>query len=221
MPKTFRHALTAFCLATTPLGVGLGTVLALPVTVANGQELVIFRDVPSVEELNSVLFGAPEEETAGPKTRSIRFHEAAPPAQPAPTQEPTTSAGDVASTAPMAPAPPPSGTALGLNILFEFNSTSVMPESIPYLQRLGEVLTLPENATKVVSIVGHTDASGGAAYNQTLSEQRALTVGQYLVDTWAVDPNRLAIEGRGKSQPLAGTDPFDGINRRVEFYALE
>jgi outer membrane protein OmpA-like peptidoglycan-associated protein len=217
MLKPFRHALTACCLATTTLG----TVVSLPAAVADAQELVIFRDVPSVEELNSVLFGAPEEETAGPKTRSIRFHEAAPPAQPAPTQEPTTSAGDVASTAPMAPTPPPSGTALGLNILFEFNSTSVLPESIPYLQRLGEVLTLPENSTKVVSVVGHTDATGGAAYNQTLSEQRALAVGQYLVDTWAIDPNRLAIEGRGKSQPLAGTDPFDGINRRVEFYALE
>lgn len=220
MLKPFRHSITALCLATT----ALGTALSFPSAVANAQELVIFRDVPSVEELNSVLFGAPEGETAGPKTRSIRFHEAAPPAQPAPTQEPTTTAGEVASTSPVAPTPappPPSGTALGLNILFEFNSTSVMPESIPYLQRLGEVLTLPENATKVVSVVGHTDASGGAAYNQGLSEQRALAVGQYLVDTWQIDPNRLAIEGRGKSQPLAGTDPFDGINRRVEFYALE
>ncbi len=221
MLKPFRHTLTALCLATTTLG----TALSLPAAVANAQELVIFRDVPSVDELNSVLFGAPEaEESTAPKTRSIRFHEAAPPAQPAPTQEPTTTAGEVASTAPVAPTPappPPSGTALGLNILFEFNSTSVLPESIPYLQRLGEVLTLPENSTKVVSVVGHTDATGGAAYNQSLSEQRALAVGQYLVDTWQIDPNRLAVEGRGKSQPLAGTDPFDGINRRVEFYALE
>jgi outer membrane protein OmpA-like peptidoglycan-associated protein len=132
----------------------------------------------------------------------------------------------VASAAPAAPAPaatppPPSGTALGLNILFAFNSTSVLPESVPYLERLGEVLTLPENQGKVVNIVGHTDASGGVAYNQALSEQRALAVGQYLVDVWRVDPNRLGVEGRGKSQPLAGTDPFDGINRRVEFYAIE
>ena len=220
MLKPFQNTLTALCLATTTLGAAL----SLPAAVADAQELVIFRDVPSVDELNSVLFGAPEGETAEPKTRSIRFHEAAPPAQPAPTQEPTTTAGEVASTAPVAPTPappPPSGTALGLNILFEFNSTSVLAESIPYLQRLGEVLTLPENSTKVVSVVGHTDATGGAAYNQSLSEQRALAVGQYLVDTWQIDPNRLAVEGRGKSQPLAGTDPFDGINRRVEFYALE
>jgi outer membrane protein OmpA-like peptidoglycan-associated protein len=182
------------------------------------QDVVLFQDVPSVEELNAVLFG----DDASPppmKTRAIRFHDEAPPPPPPPA-----GSSAVASAAPSAPAPtppPPSGTALGLNILFEFNSTNVVAESIPYLERLGEVLTLPENQGKIVNIIGHTDASGGAAYNQALSEQRALAVGQYLVDVWQVDPNRLGVEGRGKSQPLAGTDPFDGINRRVEFYALE
>lgn len=189
-----------------------------------GQELVIFQDVPSVEELNSVLFGTPPDAAPAPiKTRAIRFHDQ--PAQPAPPPAPAPeTAGTVASTAPVAPAPappPPSGTALGMNILFEFNSTNVLPESVPYLERLGEVLTLPENQGKVINIIGHTDASGGEAYNQQLSEQRALAVGQYLVSTWQVDPNRLGVEGRGKSQPLAGTDPFDGVNRRVEFYSVE
>jgi OmpA-OmpF porin, OOP family len=199
------------------------TMVAAVACLANAghtQDIVLFQDVPSVEELNAVLFGGDAAAEPAPmKTRAIRFHEEQPPARPAPE-----ATGQVASTAPAAPAPappPPSGTALGLNILFEFNSTSVLPESIPYLERLGEVLTLPENAGKVVNIVGHTDASGGAAYNQTLSEQRALAVGQYLVATWQIDPNRLGVEGRGKSQPLAGTDPHDGINRRVEFYAIE
>lgn len=219
MPQPPRLPLRALCVATTTLAAAL----AWPAAEATAQELVIFRDVPSVEELNSVLFGKADD-PAPPeiKTRAIRFHEEPPPPQPAPTQAPTETAGTVASTEPVAPAPPPpSGTALGLNILFEYDSTSVLPESIPYLQRLGEVLTLPENAEKVVNIVGHTDASGSAAYNQSLSEQRALAVGQYLVDTWQIDPNRLGVEGRGKSQPLAGTDPYDGINRRVEFYAIE
>ena len=198
------------------------TMVAAVACLANAghtQDIVLFQDVPSVEELNAVLFGGDAAAEPAPmKTRAIRFHDEQPPARPAPE-----AAGQVASTAPAAPAPapPPSGTALGLNILFAFNSTSVLPESVPYLERLGEVLTLPENAAKVVNIVGHTDASGGAAYNQTLSEQRALAVGQYLVATWQIDPNRLGVEGRGKSQPLAGTDPHDGINRRVEFYAIE
>ena len=128
----------------------------------------------------------------------------------------------VASTAPIAPAPPPpAGTALGMNILFEYNSTNVLPESVPYLERLGEVLNLPENQGKVINIIGHTDATGSSAYNQGLSEQRALAVGQYLVDAWHISPDRLGVEGRGEAQPLAGTDPNDGVNRRVEFYALE
>ena len=82
MLKPFRHTLTAHCLATTKLG----TALSLPAAVAAARELVIFRDVPSVDELNSVLFGAPEVgRSTEPKTRSIGFHEATPPAQPAPT----------------------------------------------------------------------------------------------------------------------------------------
>jgi outer membrane protein OmpA-like peptidoglycan-associated protein len=203
-------------LVTTSLAVALA--LAWSATEAAAQEVVIFQDVPSVEELNAVLFGNEAEAAAPMKTRAIRFHD-----EPAPSPPPAESAGQVASAAPAAPAPapPPSGTALGLNILFEFNSTNVVSDSIPYLERLGEVLSLPENEAKIVSIIGHTDASGGLAYNQSLSEQRALAVGQYLVDVWQIDPNRLGVEGRGKSEPLAGTDPFDGINRRVEFYAIE
>jgi outer membrane protein OmpA-like peptidoglycan-associated protein len=198
--------------------ISLALALVWPGADAPAQDVVLFQDVPSVEELNAVLFGNAEEAAAEPKTRAIRFHD-----EPEPARPPAESTGQVASAAETVPAdlPPPAGTALGLNILFEFNSVNVLPESIPYLERLGEVLSLPENETKVVSIIGHTDASGSVAYNQGLSEQRALAVGQYLVDTWQIDPNRLGVEGRGKSQPLAGTDPYDGINRRVEFYAIE
>lgn len=201
------------------IAMSLAVALAWPAAHTAAQDVVLFQDVPSVEELNAVLFGNAEEAAAPTRTRSIRFHD-----EPAPARPPAASTGQVASTAGSVPTPappPPAGTALGLNILFEFDSTNVLAESIPYLERLGEVLSLPENQQKVVSVIGHTDAVGGAAYNQSLSEQRALAVGQYLVDAWQVDPNRLAVEGRGKAQPLAGTDPHDGMNRRVEFYAIE
>jgi outer membrane protein OmpA-like peptidoglycan-associated protein len=201
------------------VAMSLAAALAWPAANSAAQDVVLFQDVPSVAELNAVLFGSSEEAAAPMKTRAIRFHD-----EPAPARPPAASTGQVASTAGSVPTPappPPAGTALGLNILFEFDSTNVLAESIPYLERLGEVLSLPENQEKVVSVIGHTDASGGAAYNQSLSEQRALAVGQYLVDVWQVDPSRLAVEGRGKAQPLAGTDPYDGMNRRVEFYAIE
>lgn len=202
------------------VAMSLAVALAWPAAQTAAQEVVLFQDVPSVEELNAVLFGSTEEAAAPMKTRAIRFHD-----EPEPVRPPAASTGQVASTAGSvptpAPPPPPAGTALGLNILFEFDSTNVLADSIPYLERLGEVLSQPENQEKVVSVIGHTDASGGAGYNQSLSEQRALAVGQYLVDVWQVDPSRLAVEGRGKAQPLAGTDPYDGMNRRVEFYAIE
>ncbi len=209
----------------------LSSALILAPLVAFAQETVIFQDVPTVDELNTVLFGKPTDQAAPPvKTRAIRFHgaaAAAPPqaAAPAPAQAQAAPApapeAAVASAEPAAPpSPPPSGTALGMNILFAYNSTEVLPESVPYLQRLGEVLNLPENQDKVVDIIGHTDATGSAAYNQSLSEKRALAVGHYLVDTWHIPPERLGVEGRGESQPLAGTDPDDGVNRRVEFYAV-
>jgi len=209
---------------TLAAAIALALAAPLPEAAAQGagQELVIFQDVPSVDELNAVLFGtAPQAEPAPIKTRAIRFHEQ--PANPAPAPSPApATAGEVASATPAAPTPAePAGTALGLNILFEYNSTNVLAESVPYLERLGEVLSLPENQGKVVNIIGHTDASGSVEYNQQLSEQRALAVGQYLVSTWQIDPNRLGVEGRGKSQPLAGTDPFASVNRRVEFYSVE
>jgi outer membrane protein OmpA-like peptidoglycan-associated protein len=208
----------------------LTSALAWTPMAAIAQDTVIFQDVPTVDELNAVLFGKPADPAAPPiKTRAIRFHGAAaaspPPASvhaqvPAQAAPPPEAA--VASTEPIAPAPPPpAGTALGMNILFEYNSTNVLPDSLPYLERLGEVLNLPENQGKVINIIGHTDATGSSAYNQGLSEQRALAVGQYLVDVWQISPERLGVEGRGENQPLAGTDPNDGVNRRVEFYALE
>lgn len=211
------------------VAMSLAAALLWPSAQPAAQDVVLFEDVPSVDELNAVLFGTSEEAAAPMKTRAIRFHD-----EPDPAPPPAPSTGDVASAdgtvptpAPSTPAPstpaqpPPEGTALGLNILFAYDSTNVLDESIPYLERLGEVLSLPENEEKVVSVIGHTDASGGVAYNQTLSEQRALAVGQYLVDAWEIDPNRLAVEGRGEAQPLGGSDPFDGRNRRVEFYAIE
>ncbi|MGI9449877.1 MAG: OmpA family protein, partial [Geminicoccaceae bacterium] len=68
--------------------------------------------------------------------------------------------------------------------------------------------------------MGHTDATGGDSYNSTLSMRRAEAVKGYLTTTWNIPSDQLKIQGAGESQPLAGTDPDDGINRRVEFFAL-
>ena len=66
-------------------------------------------------------------------------------------------------------------------------------------------------------IEGHTDARGSAFYNEVLSSRRAAAVKIYLVETHGIDPQRLKAVGYGKQQPIAGSDPNAGQNRRVQF----
>jgi outer membrane protein OmpA-like peptidoglycan-associated protein len=70
-----------------------------------------------------------------------------------------------------------------------------------------------------LTVVGHTDNVGSDAYNQRLSEQRALSVAQHL-ESQRVDPLRLATAGKGEAQPVASnaSDAGRQANRRVEIY---
>ena len=67
-------------------------------------------------------------------------------------------------------------------------------------------------------IIGHTDSSGPAAFNQALSEQRAQVVLDYLVGA-GIDEGRLVAIGRGESEPIAdnGDEAGRSENRRVDF----
>ena len=64
--------------------------------------------------------------------------------------------------------------------------------------------------------VGHTDAVGSEAYNERLSERRALSVVDYLTSRRGMDRRRLAARGRGESQLLPDVPPDSSENRRVE-----
>ncbi len=66
-------------------------------------------------------------------------------------------------------------------------------------------------------IEGHTDANGSDAYNQTLSEQRAKSMRDYLVRRHGIDRHRIPATGKGESEPFDARHPKRGINRRVEF----
>lgn len=70
----------------------------------------------------------------------------------------------------------------------------------------------------VADVIGHTDSTGPAAFNQTLSENRAQTVVAYLVGV-GVEADRLEAIGRGESEPLADnlTETGRAENRRVDF----
>jgi outer membrane protein OmpA-like peptidoglycan-associated protein len=73
-----------------------------------------------------------------------------------------------------------------------------------------------------LTIEGHTDNVGSAGANQTLSEQRAAAVAQYLETNYQIAAARLATKGYGASKPVASNDTQDGRqqNRRVELVKM-
>jgi outer membrane protein OmpA-like peptidoglycan-associated protein len=105
-------------------------------------------------------------------------------------------------------------------IFFATNSAQLRPESTPTLKDIGKMLIKHEDLR--ISIEGHTDATGDDAHNLQLSEQRAESVKQYLMDTYGVAADRLETAGYGESQPVADNETPEGRqnNRRVELVKL-
>lgn len=106
-------------------------------------------------------------------------------------------------------------------IHFEFNRSIIRPISYPILDDVVQLLKLNPQIRKV-QVEGHTDAVGGDAYNQRLSESRARAVVAYLVSK-GVPSDRLSAAGYGRSRPIADNNTAEGRakNRRTEFTVLE
>lgn len=100
---------------------------------------------------------------------------------------------------------------------FDTNSTQIKPGFYSTMDKLADVV-VRYNKTSL-TVVGHTDSTGTDAYNQQLSEQRALSVARYL-EGKRVHSMRLATSGKGESQPVASNSTESGrqANRRVEIY---
>lgn len=98
---------------------------------------------------------------------------------------------------------------------FALNSTELKPESKPILAEL--VQFMQQYPQSNVEITGYTDSSGAAAYNQTLSEKRAQSVANALLDE-GIDSSRITAKGEGENNPIASNKTREGRaqNRRVE-----
>ncbi|BAV97891.1 OmpA family protein [Lysobacter enzymogenes] len=101
------------------------------------------------------------------------------------------------------------------NITFAFNSANLDPKFDPVLDNVASTLT--EYNQTIVEVAGHTDSIGSDAVNQRLSEQRAASVGNYLMSKGLVR-DRFILTGAGKTRPIASNDTEAGRaqNRRVE-----
>jgi outer membrane protein OmpA-like peptidoglycan-associated protein len=100
-------------------------------------------------------------------------------------------------------------------VLFDFNSAGLRQASRDSLREMANVFDKYPSTT--ISVQGHTDSIGSAAYNQRLSERRAEAVANYL-ENLGVRSSRLETIGYGKSQPRATNSTAEGrqLNRRVE-----
>jgi outer membrane protein OmpA-like peptidoglycan-associated protein len=99
-------------------------------------------------------------------------------------------------------------------VTFAHDSAELSEEAQNELRTLAIVLNEPLLWPRKFLVEGHTDAKGGAAYNQAQSEPRALAVKDYLGSV-GVDPDRLSSIGMGETKPRV-SDPRAPENRRVE-----
>jgi outer membrane protein OmpA-like peptidoglycan-associated protein len=116
------------------------------------------------------------------------------------------------------------GTLVSLpgDVLFDFNKATIQPAARPTLDTLARLIK--GQNPRAVAIEGHSDGRGDDAYNQRLSEARAVAVRDYLISVQTVDGTRLSTKGYGELKPVApnmkpdGTDDETGRqrNRRVE-----
>jgi OmpA-OmpF porin, OOP family len=112
------------------------------------------------------------------------------------------------------------GRVVSRGILFDTGSDRIRPESSRTLKEIGEMLQ--QHGDLRLRIEGHTDSVGSAEANQQLSERRANSVRQYLVQHYNVAGDRLEAAGLGEAQPLDSNDTAEGRqnNRRVELVRL-
>ena len=100
-------------------------------------------------------------------------------------------------------------------VTFDVASYSLKPEFRATLDKVADSLKRYPNS--LIDVYGHTDSTGSDAYNQTLSENRARTVANYL-QMQGVSPSRVRSQGYGETMPVADNATEEGRrkNRRVE-----
>ncbi|MEZ5870853.1 MAG: OmpA family protein [Nitratireductor sp.] len=109
---------------------------------------------------------------------------------------------------------------IDIEIQFDYDSASIKAESIGEVDELGKALT--SDALKEYRIVlnGHTDGAGSNEYNQDLSDRRAASVRDYLIDKFGIGADRLIAIGYGEERLKNVDDPLAAENRRVEVINL-
>jgi outer membrane protein OmpA-like peptidoglycan-associated protein len=109
---------------------------------------------------------------------------------------------------------------IDLDIQFEYNSARISQTSLAAVQELGKALSNPALKGATFVVAGHTDAVGGEAFNQDLSERRADTIKRYLNEKFGIAGADLVTVGYGKTKLKDPNAPTSAVNRRVQVVNL-
>ena len=105
---------------------------------------------------------------------------------------------------------------IDLEINFDYNSADISAKSLPSVQALGRALSNSDLKGSTFVVAGHTDAAGGEAYNQDLSERRADSIKHFLIDKFGIAGTDLVTVGYGKTKLKDPSQPMAEANRRVQ-----
>lgn len=110
------------------------------------------------------------------------------------------------------------------NILFdEWSAELKRGEAVEQLQEIGKALSSNDLVECDFVVEGHTDNRGGLDRNTKLSQDRADSVKNYLIQSFKIDPERIQTQGFGYSRPRFSNDTSENMlkNRRVELLFVE
>jgi OOP family OmpA-OmpF porin len=113
------------------------------------------------------------------------------------------------------------GVSFTAGSMFAFDKADLSAEGKAEIDNYRKTLGPEVSDSKLVVVVGYTDSSGEASYNQALSLKRAQSVADYLIANGTPE-NVVRVIGRGSNDPLASNDTKEGRaeNRRVEIYTV-
>ena len=111
------------------------------------------------------------------------------------------------------------GKFITYGITFDVGKSTIKPESMGEINRIVKLMT--DNPDLKFSVEGHTDSTGNATTNQTLSEARSKAIVDKLVEL-GITADRLTSSGKGQTTPIADNETDEGRakNRRVEFVKI-
>jgi len=181
----------------------------LTVSVANAAD----DDAAKFKELERAMAASQEGPAPKkPRTRAIVFDN-----EPQSGPNAAESAKAVSSAPQDCTSVSPDAKMVAVDFAIQFNvaSSTVSSASEPTLTQIAKILALSPD--RCVLVEGHTDATGNADKNLTLSRDRASSVVNFIAERNGIDRKRLVPMGKGSSDPLKNLDPRDPKNRRVVF----